>query len=185
MKQTMIAAAVLLAATVATAQGLMSISHEPVVCVKEGEMPSLQMKVDGKGELRAYFRRINTTDWCSVEGTNDGPLSHVTLPKFEGGDEIEYFFVLLDNRRVLARSGTIYRARVTQACETPYVRYNLRLTMDCGENTAGSIPSSTAAGYSVNDRLVNGRPPYGSPDKPNPQDIPPVTKDPNGMQKSQ
>lgn len=180
MKRTMIAAAVLLAAAVAGAQekkplleGPKSISHEPVICVREGQMPSLQMKVEGKGELRAYFRRINTTDWCSVEGVNDGPLSHVTLPKFEGGDEIEYFFVLLDGRRVLARSGTIYRARVTEACETPWVRYNLHLSMDCGENTAGSIPSSTAAGYSIKNVLVDGRPPYGSPDRPNPQGLQP------------
>jgi len=186
MKKTLIAAAVLLAASVAAAQQQppqqpqperpMSISHEPVVCIREGEMPSLQMKVEGKGELRAYFRRINTTDWCSVEGVNDGPLSHVALPKFEGGDEIEYFFVLLEGRRVLARSTTIYRAKVTQACETPWVRYSMRLTMDCGENSAGSIPSSMGAGYSIRDVLVEDQPPFGSPDRPNPQKLPPVSR---------
>lgn len=173
MKHTLIAASVALAAVVAVAQEPLSIKHEPVTCIRGGEMPSLQMKVDGEGELRAYFRRINTTDWCSVEGVNDGPLSRVTLPKFEIGDEIEYFFVLLDGRRVLARSGTIYRVRVTEGCETPWVRYSLRLSMDCGENTAGSIPSSTVAGYSVRNVLVDGRPPYSSPDRPNPQGLEP------------
>jgi hypothetical protein len=177
MKRTMLAA-LLLSATSAIAQGPTSIAHEPVTCLRGGEMPSLQMKVEGDGQLRAYFRRINTTDWCSVEGVNQGPLSRVTLPKFEGGDEIEYFFVLLDGRRVLARSGTIYRARVTGSCETAWVRYNMRLVMDCGENTAGSIPSSTAAGYSVRDILVEGRPPYGSPDRPNPQGLAPRPRTP-------
>jgi hypothetical protein len=177
MKSKLILAATLLVASVAGAQeqtgtGQMGIGHEPVTCIRGGEMPSLQMKVEGKGELRAYFRRINTTDWCSVEGTNDGPLSRVTLPKFEAGDEIEYFFVLLDNRRVLARSARIYRAKVTESCETAWVRYDVRLTMDCGDNAPGSIPSSMGAGYSVNDTLVDGNPPYGSPDRPNPAGAP-------------
>lgn len=173
MKRTLIVAAIVLAATVTVAQEPMSIKHEPVTCLRGGEMPSLQMQVVGEGELRAYFRRINTTDWCSVEGVNDGPLSRVTLPKFELGDEIEYFFVLLEGRRVMARSGTIYRAKVTQQCETPWLRYNFRLVMDCGENTAGSIASSSAAGYSIRNVLVDGRPPYSSPDRPNPQGLEP------------
>lgn len=178
MKRTLIAAAVLLTAAVAGAQDQMSISHESVTCVKSGEMPSLQMQVAGKGELRAYFRRINTTDWCSVEGTNDGPLSRVTLPKFENGDEIEYFFVLLEKRRVLARSGRIYRAKVSDTCETAFVRYPMRLTMDCGDNSAGSIPTAMGAGFSIKNDLVDGNPPYGSPDRPNPAGLPWTRKAP-------
>jgi hypothetical protein len=165
MKRTLILAATLLAASIAGAQEL-SISHEPVMCIRAGEMPTLQMKVEGQGELRAYFRRINTTDWCSVEGINDGPMSRVVLPKFDGGDEIEYFFVLLDGRRVLARTGKIFRAKVDSACETAWLHRAISLRMDCGDKTAGSVPSSMMAGYSVDDKLVEGHPPYGSPDRP-------------------
>src|ERR1044071_5826523 len=85
-----------------------TIDYTPVTCLKAGELPLMQMNVEGKGELRGYFRRLNTTDWCSVEGTNDGPLSRVVLPKFDQGEDIEYFFVLIQGRRVVARSPHIY-----------------------------------------------------------------------------
>ena len=106
------------------------------------------MKIEGEGELRAYFRRINTTDWCSVEGTNDGPLSRVVLPKFETGDEIEYFFVLLDGRRVVARSPRIYRARVTRRLRDRRSRATSQLALSCGED-AQAIPASFGAGYAL------------------------------------
>lgn len=178
MKRTLIVAATLIAASVAGAQERMSVSHESLICIKAGEMPALQMQIQGKGDVRAYFRRINTTDWCSVEGTNDGPLSRVALPKFESGDEIEYFFVVLEKRRVLARSAKIYRARVTDSCDTPFVRYALKISMDCGENTAGSIPNAMRAGFAVRNELVDGDPPVGSPDRPNPAGVPWIRKDP-------
>lgn len=142
-----------------------SMQYSPVSCIKAGELPLLQVNVEGDGELRAYFRRLNSTDWCSVEGTNDGPLSRVVLPKFEAGDEIEYFFVLLDGRRVVSRSPRIYRANVNLDCGLPTARHMQRLMLSCGEEAQG-IPSSMGAGYAVNESLVDGDPTYGSPDRP-------------------
>ncbi len=141
------------------------IEHTPQACVRGGELPLLQVKTTGKGELRGYFRRINTTDWCSVEGTNDGPLSRVVLPKFENGDEIEYFFVLIDGSKIVGRSPRIYRTRVTAECESAFARHIIRLSLSCGED-AQAIPSSLAAGYLVGDEIVRGNPPTISPDKP-------------------
>ena len=141
------------------------IDHSPMGCIRGGELPLLQVKTTGKGELRGYFRRINTTDWCSVEGTNDGPLSRVVLPKFENGDEIEYFFVLLDGNRVVGRSARIYRTRVTAECQSASARHLIRLTMNCGDD-AQAIPSSIGAGLLLGDEIVRGIPPTISPDEP-------------------
>lgn len=141
------------------------IEHTPLGCIRGGELPLLQVQTTGKGELRGYFRRINTTDWCSVEGTNDGPLSRVVLPKFENGDEIEYFFVLIDGVRVVGRSARIYRTRVTADCQTASARHIIRLTMNCGDD-AQAIPSSLGAGYLLGDEIVRGNPPRISPDEP-------------------
>jgi hypothetical protein len=152
-------------AAAASAQPKQSLQYTPVSCVKAGELPLLQLNVEGKGELRSYFRRINTSDWCSVEGVNDGPLSRVVLPKFEPGDEIEYFFVLLDGRRVLARSPRIYRTRVAAECEAPFARHVLKLALSCGEDVQG-LPSAMGAAYAVEDVRVEGDPPYQSPDRP-------------------
>lgn len=142
-----------------------SIQYTPVSCARGGELPLLQLNIEGKGEIRAYFRRLNTTDWCSVEGVNDGPLSRVILPKFDPGDEIEYFFVLIDNRRVVARSKRIYRMKVTNECEAPWARHVLRFSLSCGDDPGG-IPSSVGAGYAVDEELIDGNPPYSSPDRP-------------------
>lgn len=125
------------------------VEFRPISCMRGGELPLLQVNVTGEGELRAYFRRLNTTDWCSVEGTNEGPLSRVVLPKFEPGDEIEYFFVLLDGRRVVARSPRIYRSSVNIDCESPFARHVNRLLLSCNDEPAG-MPSSLGAGYSIN-----------------------------------
>ena len=65
----MIAAALLLAHVSGAAPGI-SMEYTPVPCIKAGELPLLQLRIEGQGELRSYFRRINSTDWCSVEGTN-------------------------------------------------------------------------------------------------------------------
>jgi hypothetical protein len=155
--------ATLLAITLtASAQG--PIHYTPVTCVKGGEMPVLQLNVADKGELRCYFRRVNTTDWCSVEGVNDGPLSRVVLPKFDAGDEIEYFFLLLDGKRVVARSEKMYRASVAESCQTATARHIAMLTMSCGDDA--SIPSAIAAAYAVDDEFIAGNPPTGSPDRP-------------------
>lgn len=146
-----------------------ALEFEPIACVRGGELPLLQVYVRGDGELRAYFRRVNTTDWCSVEGVNEGPLSRVVLPKFEDGDEIEYFFVLIQGRRIVARSQRIYRSRVAGECETPWARHILPLALSCGQDQ-GVIPAAMSAGYAIDDRLIEADPPQGSPDRPDSPD---------------
>jgi hypothetical protein len=148
MKRALIATLALAAAVTANAQPG-RVDHSPVTCLRGGEMPVLQVQVEDKGTLRAYFRRTNTTDWCSVEGTNLGKLSSITLPKFDINDEIEYFFVVTDGKRVVAKSPQIYRVRAMNACETPFARHTLMLIMDCNENGPGSVPSSMGAGYAL------------------------------------
>lgn len=161
-------AALLLLATVGGAAPNISMSYTPVSCVKAGELPLMQLNIEGTGELRSYFRRINSTDWCSVEGLNDGPLSRVVLPKFDNGDEIEYFFVLLQGRRVVARSPRIYRARVSDECQMAFARHVVNLSLSCGQEVQ-ALPSAMGAGYAVDDKLIEGDPPTGSPDRPIPQ----------------
>lgn len=166
--RTWISAAAMLLATVAVdakAEPKHALQYTPVTCIRAGELPLLQLKIEGEGDLRCYFRRINTTDWCSVDGVNEGPLSRVVLPKFEPGDEIEYFFVLLDGRRVAARSPRIYRASVNNECELPWARNVIRFSMSCGDDPAG-IPTSLGAGYAIGDKIVHGNPPLSSPDRP-------------------
>ena len=159
------AAAALLLANMGGAAPRISMQYTPVGCIKAGELPLMQLNLEGKGELRSYFRRINSTDWCSVEGLNDGPLSRVVLPKFDNGDEIEYFFVLLQGRRVVARSPRIYRARVSDECQMPFARHIMKLSLSCGEDVQ-ALPSAMGAGYAVDDQLIEGDPPTGSPDRP-------------------
>jgi hypothetical protein len=157
-----------LAALAANAQTKGAIEYKPVTCVRGGELPVLQMQIEGKGELRAYFRRINTTDWCSVEGVNDGPLSRIVLPKFDTGDEIEYFIVLIDGRRVVGRSPRIYRTSVTSECETAWARHIIKLSMSCGEDDNG-IPSSLSSGYAMGKKVIEELPPFATPDRPSGQ----------------
>lgn len=144
-----------------------AMTFTPVSCIRGGELALLQVDIDGnpKAELRAYFRRVNTSDWCSVEGTNEGPLSRVVLPKFDSGEEIEYFFVMLEGRRVVARSPRMYRSRVSETCETPFARHNLRVSLNCGQDQA-AVPSSLGAGMMMDPEIVTGEAPQGSPDRP-------------------
>ena len=158
------AASVLLTvASPASAQLNSALEHTQGSCVRAGELPLLQVTTDREGELRGYFRRINTSDWCSVIGTNDGPLSRVVLPKFEAGDEIEYFFVLVEGSRVVLRSAQIYRTRVTAQCDTAWARHLTRLTMNCSEENQ-VLPNALSAGFLI---PGNDDPPYASPDRPN------------------
>ncbi|HEX8168937.1 MAG TPA: hypothetical protein VF824_00180 [Thermoanaerobaculia bacterium] len=142
-----IAATLLLAAvTTGTAAPQKSpISFNPVSCIRGGELALLQLNVERKGELRCYFRRMNTTDWCSVEGVNEGPLSRIVLPKFDSGEEIEYFIVLLDGRQVVARSPRIFRASVNNECQAASARHIVRLSMNCGDDGSG-IPAAMSVG---------------------------------------
>ncbi|MEO8382633.1 MAG: hypothetical protein ABI779_23445 [Acidobacteriota bacterium] len=169
MKTRLLAVAVFAVLAVSmAAQQQNGIEHTPVSCIRAGELPLLQVTTHSEGELRGYFRRINTTDWCSVEGTNDGPLSRVVLPKFDAGDEIEYFFVLIKGVRVVGRSTRIYRARVTPDCQDAFARHIIRLSMSCGEDEQ-AIPSAMGAGFLIGE-ITKGDPPYASPDNPNPSD---------------
>ena len=140
MKRTalILAGALLLPANLAFAQGD-AIDYNAPGCIRAGAAPLMQVSVEPKGELRAYFRRVNTTDWCSVEGKNLGPLSNVVLPRFEVGDEIEYFFVVLEGKRVIAKSPRVYRAKATEGCENTVARHV--------QNILGKlhVPSRTAA----------------------------------------
>lgn len=157
----------LLAAFPASVMAQEPIAHSPLSCIRGGEMAVLQMRVSEKGELRCYFRRTNTTDWCSVEGVNDGPLSRVTMPKFDAGDEIEYFFVLLDGKRISARSSRIYRSRVTEDCRNTWARHTIMIRINCSDTDQnGLVPASLGAGYALNGSRVTSFPPYASPDRP-------------------
>lgn len=138
-------AAVLVAGSVLAAP---SMEYTPVSCVKAAELPLMQLSIEGEGELRGFFRRANSTDWCSVDGVNDGPMSRVVLPKFDVGDEIEYSFVLTEGRRVLARSPRIYRVRVGDTCNVPFARNNLPLSLSCGDDVQ-AMPSAMGAAYSM------------------------------------
>jgi hypothetical protein len=149
------------------------LSFTPQSCITAGELALLQLQVASEGDLRAYFRRVNTTDWCSVEGTNAGPLSRVVLPKFEHGDEIEYFFVLIDGDRIMARSPRMYRSRVSAQCDTPFARHVISVSLNCGMGQ-GSVPSSIGAGLALAEDFVAGEPRFGSPDRPTEPPPPPV-----------
>jgi hypothetical protein len=152
-----------------TAQQPASIHYTEVSCMTAGKMPVLQMQlngIDGKNELRGYFRRAGTADWCMVIGDNLGSLSTVTMPVFDDGVELEYYFLVADGKRVVARSPKIYRCKVTQGCENPSSRHYINLRLDCSQNGAGSLPASMGAGYSLSESAVDTRPPRSTPDSP-------------------
>lgn len=144
-RSTLALAAVLVAGSAFAAP---SIAYTPVACVRAGEMPVMQLRVEGEGDLRAFFRRSGATDWCSVDGVNEGPLSRVILPKFDAGDQIEYFFVLTEGRRVLARTPEIYSVKAGANCEVPVARHVLPLMLNCGDDTQ-ALPSAMGAAYSM------------------------------------
>ena len=161
-KRTLLAALSLLLAGAAFAQTGGVINYTPVGCLPGGDSAMLQLNVTQKGELRAYFRHLNSTEWCSVIGNNDGQLSTVVLPKFQIGDEIEYFFVLLDGKRVIAKSPEIYRVKNTPNCDSNVARHSTTFAIDCGQSVAG-MPASNAAAHA----LGYGTPPTNpSPERP-------------------
>ncbi len=162
MKRTLLAAISLLVAGVAFAQTGNILNYSPVGCFPGGESATLQLNVTQKGELRAYFRHLNSTEWCSVIGTNEGPLSTVVMPKFETGDEIEYFFVLLDGKRVVAKSPEIYRVKNTPRCDSNISRHSTTFTIDCGQSIAG-MPASNAAAHALG---IGTTPSNPSPERP-------------------
>jgi hypothetical protein len=140
-----------------------SVDHTPRTCVLGGEMPVFNVAVNREGTLRAFFRRVGSTDWCSVDGTNVGKLSTVTFPKFETGDEFEYYFVLIDNKRIIAKSPQIFHTRAEVECETPFTRHATLVTMQCLPPGSNPMATSAAAGYALKTTTTI---PVHSPDKP-------------------
>lgn len=169
MKKLLILVAIFSLAVSAGAQTrAQNIIYTPQACWRGGEMPVLPLNVLIDGNLRAFFRHVGAADWCSVEGENRGPLSSVTMPKFQPDDEIEYFFVVADGKRVLSRSPQIYRVKVTEGCETPWARHTIMVIVNCSPVGSGQIGSAMASGFTIGDEIVTGSTPFGSPDNPTP-----------------
>lgn len=155
--------AVLLLAPAAFSQEPNAIQYQPITCILPNEQAVLQLKVAIPGEIRAYFRYVDTPDWCWVEGNNYGPASTVTLPEFRPGSEIEYFFVVLENKRVMAKSATLYRAKTDDHCQTLVARHSLEFAVDCTHEVSGTA-NSFIAGNAVTKDIPP--PPHVSPDTP-------------------
>jgi len=155
MKKTVIAVALVLVAAAAFAQKQGTIEHKPEACVPGGEMPLMKVVTHDDGVLRSYFRRFGATDWCSVDGLNAGIASNVILPKFEKGDEIEYYFVVLQKDRIMAKSPQIYRTKATEQCDSPVARHNNLITLECLPPVQNPVASSLAAGYNATANTPN------------------------------
>ncbi len=125
------------------------IQYTPVTCITPDQLPVFQLSIARPGDLRAYFRLVNTTEWCWVQGNNVGPVSTVVLPKFRPGQEVEYFFVLLEGKRVIARSPVLYRVKATDHCDTLIARHSNNFIVDCSHEVSGAA-SSFMAGNAVN-----------------------------------
>lgn len=163
-KLTILAAVLLLCGGVASAQTPDEvIQYQPVSCVVPDELPVFQLDVSQPGDLRAYFRPVNTVDWCWVQGNNLGPLSTVVMPKFRPGQEIEYFFVLLEKKRVIGKSPVVYRVKAVDHCDTLVARHALSFAVDCSHEVSGGA-NSFLAGNSL--KTSDQRPPNISPDSP-------------------
>jgi hypothetical protein len=139
-----------------------SIEYTPGTCVLGGEMPVFNAALNHEGLFRAFFRRVGATDWCSVDGTNNNKLSTVTLPKFDTGDEFEYYFVLIDNKRIIAKSPQIYHTKAEATCDAPFTRHSTLLTMQCLQPGGSGMATSNAAGYAI----TTNDTPVASPDRP-------------------
>jgi len=150
MKRTFLSAALLLmGALSASAQQQGIIEHTPQPCIRAGEMAMLHVTVHQEGVLQMYFRRTGNTDWCMVEGQNKGPLSTVIAPKFETGDQIEYYFLLVQGKRVVEKSPKIYMVKNTMNCEMPFARHAVLVTMQCLPPGGSPMASSIGAGYAI------------------------------------
>lgn len=140
-----------------------AITHTPPSCLAAGEMAIMSVETSDDGLLRAYFRRQGSTDWCFVDGSNQGKVSQVTLPKFDNNERIEYYFVVIEGKRVVAKSPEIYSARGEHHCDAAFARHSVMLTLEC--LPPGTNPSSMSAAYAA--KTIVGNPPAASPEKPN------------------
>lgn len=162
----LISAAILLVAVSASTQQQGTIEHTPEECILGGELPMMMVSTVDDGLLRAYFRRTGTVDWCSVDGKNLGKASNVILPRFNVGTDIEYYFVILKGRQVVAKSAQIYRTKATDKCDSPFARHAINLTMECLPPGQNPMADAMNAGY----HSTNGpkKPPV-SPERPSRQ----------------
>jgi hypothetical protein len=168
MKTTRISLCLLLVAAMALPVGAQpgTIDHRPAACVPGEEMAVLTAATEDQGLFRVYFRHTGTTDWCSVDGKNNGAASNVVLPKFATGDEIEYYFVVLDGKRIVAKSPEIYRIKATPRCDSPVARHVILLSMECMPPGLNPIASALNAGYAAASTYTGNPPPVRSPEKP-------------------
>ena len=143
-----------------------TIAHTPPGCMVEGEMAIMSVETADNGLLRAYFRRQGATDWCFVDGKNLGKMSQVTLPKFDPNEEIEYYFIVLDGKRVVAKSARIYNARSEHHCEADFARHAIMVTLECLPPGTNPISSSMSAGYAIKTIVGEDPTPRQSPEKP-------------------
>ena len=155
----LLSAAMMLCGAAAFAQQQGTIDHTPESCILAGEMPVMTMSTADSGLLRAYFRRLGTTDWCSVDGRNLGKSSNVTLPSFEAGTEIEYYFVVLNGKQVVAKSPQIYRTKAMSRCDSPFARHAIMPVMECLPAGQNPIADALNAGYHAQTTEKPGKPP--------------------------
>jgi hypothetical protein len=157
-------AATLIAGSVLAQPG--TIEHVPPGCTVEGEMAIMAVETSDEGLLRAYFRRQGSTDWCFVDGRNLGKVSQVTLPKFDPNEEIEYYFVVLEGKRVIAKSPKIYYARNQTRCDAMYARHAVMVTLECLPPGTNPISSALNAAYSIKTVIGKDPTPVQSPERP-------------------
>ena len=160
-----ICAALLLIAANATPQQQGTIEHTAESCILSGELPMMMVSTVDDGLLRAYFRRTGTVDWCSVDGKNLGKASNVILPRFDVGTDIEYYFVVLKGKQVIAKSAQIYRTKAIAKCDSPFARHAINLTMECLPPAQNPLATAMNAGYRTAS-TTEDHTPRQSPEKP-------------------
>ena len=144
-----LSAVLLLCGGAAFAQQPGVVDHNPDACMLAGELPMMMVSTVDDGLLRAYFRRNGTTDWCSVDGKNLGKASNVILPQFQNGTEIEYYFVVLKGRQVIAKSPKIYKTKAMMNCTAPFARHAINLTMECLPPGQNPVANALNAGLKI------------------------------------
>jgi hypothetical protein len=149
-----------------------TIEHTPAGCMLEGEMAIMNVETSDQGLLRAYFRRQGATDWCFVDGQNRGKASNVTLPKFDPNEQIEYYFIILDGKRVIAKSPKIYMARSEHRCDALFARHATMVTLECLPPGTNPISSALNAGYAIKTVIGKDPAPVQSPERPGEAPLP-------------
>jgi hypothetical protein len=149
-----------------------TIEHTPAGCMLEGEMAIMNVETSDQGLLRAYFRRQGSTDWCFVDGQNRGKASNVTLPKFDPNEQIEYYFIILDGKRVIAKSPKIYQARSEHRCDALFARHATMVTLECLPPGTNPISNALSAGYAIKTVIGKDPAPVQSPERPGEAPLP-------------